>query len=63
MNDPSQLHVVKFPRELLIRRTIHANLLPGTGRPAFAGSCVAVVIRALDFCWTHQNFFVKPPTT
>ena len=31
LNDPTQMHVVKFPRELLIRRTIHANLLPGTG--------------------------------
>ena len=31
LNDPTQMHVVKFPRELLIRRTMHANLLPGTG--------------------------------
>lgn len=31
LNDPTQMHVVKFPRELLVRRTIHANLLPGTG--------------------------------
>lgn len=31
LNDPTQMHNVKFPRELLVRRTIHANLLPGTG--------------------------------
>ena len=31
LNDPTQMHVVKFPRELLIRRTIQANLMPGTG--------------------------------
>jgi phage terminase large subunit-like protein len=31
LNDPTQLHVVKFPRELLIRRTIQSNLIPGTG--------------------------------
>lgn len=31
LNDPTQMHVVKFPRELLIRRTIQANLIPGTG--------------------------------
>jgi phage terminase large subunit-like protein len=31
LNDPTQLHVVKFPRELLIRRTINANDLPDSG--------------------------------
>jgi predicted phage terminase large subunit-like protein len=31
LNDPTQMHVVKFPHELLIRRTIHANLLPAQG--------------------------------
>ena len=31
LNDPTQMHVVKFSRELLVRRTIQANLVPGTG--------------------------------
>ncbi len=31
LNDPTQMHVVKFPRELLIRKTINAIELPGTG--------------------------------
>jgi phage terminase large subunit-like protein len=31
LNDPTQVHRVKFSRELLIRRTIHANMLPQQG--------------------------------
>jgi phage terminase large subunit-like protein len=31
LNDPTKAHTIKFPRELLIRRTIHSNLLPQTG--------------------------------
>jgi phage terminase large subunit-like protein len=31
LNDPTQMHVIKFPRELLVRHTIHANELPETG--------------------------------
>ena len=31
LNDPTQMHVIKFPRELLIRRTVNAAELPGTG--------------------------------
>jgi predicted phage terminase large subunit-like protein len=31
LNDPTQMHVVKFPRELLVRRTVPAVELPGTG--------------------------------
>lgn len=31
LNDPTQMHVVKFPRELLVRRTVNAAELPGTG--------------------------------
>jgi phage terminase large subunit-like protein len=31
LNDPTQMHVIKFPRELLIRRTCNAVELPGTG--------------------------------
>lgn len=31
LNDPTQMHVIKFPRELLIRRTVNAVELPDTG--------------------------------
>lgn len=31
LNDPTKAHTVKFPRELLERRTIHSNMLPETG--------------------------------
>jgi phage terminase large subunit-like protein len=31
LNDPTQMHVIKFPRELLVRRTVNAIELPGTG--------------------------------
>jgi phage terminase large subunit-like protein len=31
LNDPTQMHVVKFPRELLIRKTVPAVEVPGTG--------------------------------
>jgi phage terminase large subunit-like protein len=31
LNDPTKAHTVKFPRELLERRTIHSNLLPQSG--------------------------------
>jgi phage terminase large subunit-like protein len=31
LNDPTKAHMVKFPRELLERRTIHSNLLPQSG--------------------------------
>ncbi len=31
LNDPTQMHVIKFPRELLIRRTVPAASLPNTG--------------------------------
>lgn len=31
LNDPTQMHVVKFPRELLVRRTVNAIELPNTG--------------------------------
>lgn len=31
LNDPTQVHRIKFPRELLTRRTIHANMLPEQG--------------------------------
>jgi phage terminase large subunit-like protein len=31
LNDPTQAHRIKFPRELMIRRTIHSNMLPEQG--------------------------------
>ena len=31
LNDPTRAHTVKFPRELLERRTVHSNLLPQSG--------------------------------
>jgi len=31
LNDPTQLHAIKFPRELLVRRTVPAAMLPSTG--------------------------------
>ena len=31
LNDPTRAHIIKFPRELLLRRTIHSNLLPQQG--------------------------------
>jgi phage terminase large subunit-like protein len=31
LNDPTQAHRVKFPRELMVRRTIHSNMLPQEG--------------------------------
>jgi phage terminase large subunit-like protein len=31
LNDPTQAHRIKFPRELLIRRTIASNMLPQQG--------------------------------
>jgi phage terminase large subunit-like protein len=31
LNDPTKAHTVKFPRELLERRTIHSNQLPQAG--------------------------------
>lgn len=31
LNDPTQMHVIKFPREKLIRETVNAVEVPGTG--------------------------------
>jgi phage terminase large subunit-like protein len=31
LNDPTQMHVIKFPRELLVRRTVPAAMLPNSG--------------------------------
>jgi len=37
LNDPTKAHVVKFPLELLHRKTINSNLLPQTG---FVVTCI-----------------------
>jgi phage terminase large subunit-like protein len=31
LNDPTMMHLIKFPRELLVRRTVPAAMLPNTG--------------------------------
>ena len=31
LNDPTQMHVIKFPREMLIRKTVNAVEVPGSG--------------------------------
>jgi phage terminase large subunit-like protein len=31
LNDPTQMHVIKFPREMLIRKTVNAVEVPSTG--------------------------------
>jgi len=46
LNDPTQMHVVKFPRELLIRRTIQANLIPGTG----------MIVTAVDTAYSTKSW-------
>lgn len=46
LNDPTQMHVVKFPRELLVRKTIPAVELPGTG----------MVITCIDTAYSTQSW-------
>lgn len=46
LNDPTQMHAVKFPRELLVRRTMQANLLPGTG----------MIVTAVDTAYSTQSW-------
>ncbi|PWT75553.1 MAG: hypothetical protein C5B59_08725 [Bacteroidetes bacterium] len=46
LNDPTQMHIVKFPRELLIRRTIQSNLIPGTG----------MVVSTVDTAYSTQSW-------
>lgn len=42
LNDPTQMHVVRFPRELLVRKTINAIEVPGTG----------MIVTAVDSAYT-----------
>lgn len=46
LNDPTQMHVIKFPRELLVRRTIQANLIPGTG----------MIVTAVDTAYSTKSW-------
>lgn len=46
LNDPTQMHVVKFPRELLVRKTIPAVEVPGTG----------MVVTCVDTAFSTQSW-------
>jgi phage terminase large subunit-like protein len=46
LNDPTKAHVVKFPLELLHRRTIHSNMLPQTG----------LVVTCIDTAYSTKNW-------
>ena len=46
LNDPYKAHIVKFPRELLIRRTISSNLLPQQG----------LIVTTVDTAYSTKNW-------
>lgn len=47
LNDPTQMHAIKFPRELLLRRTISANLIPpNTG----------MIVTCVDTAYSTKNW-------
>ena len=46
LNDPTKAHVVKFPLELLHRKTIHSNMLPQTG----------LVVTCVDTAYSTKNW-------
>ena len=46
LNDPTLFHSVKFPRELLVRRTIQSNLIPGTG----------MIVTAIDTAYSTKSW-------
>ena len=46
LNDPTQLHAVKFPRELLIRKTVTAHEVPGTG----------MIVTAIDTAYSTKSW-------
>lgn len=48
LNDPRKLHKVKFPRELLIRRTIPHNQLPPTGN--------GIIVMAIDTAYSTKSW-------
>jgi phage terminase large subunit-like protein len=46
LNDPKQVHQVKFPRELLVNRTIPATMLPSSG----------IVVQTWDAAYSVKSF-------
>jgi phage terminase large subunit-like protein len=46
LNDPRKVHQVKFPKELLIRRTIPANTLPSSG----------MIVTTVDTAYSTKSF-------
>ena len=46
LNDPRKVHQVKFPKELLIRRTIPANSLPSSG----------MIVTTVDTAYSTKSF-------
>lgn len=46
LNDPTAAHTIKFPRELLIRRTVQANMIPGTG----------MIVSTVDTAYSTQSW-------
>lgn len=46
LNDPTQMHVVRFPRELLVRKTVNAIEVPGTG----------MIVTAVDTAYTVNSW-------
>jgi phage terminase large subunit-like protein len=47
LNDPTQLHSIKFPKELLIRRTIQANLIPAN---------TGMIVTTIDTAYSTKNW-------
>ena len=46
LNDPTQMHVVKFPRELLIRKTVTAHEVPDMG----------MIVTAVDTAYSTKSW-------
>ncbi len=46
LNDPTQMHAVKFPRELLVRKTVKAAEVPGTG----------LIVTAVDTAYSVKSW-------
>lgn len=47
LNDPTQLHAIKFPRELLVRKTIPATLLPPSQ---------GMIVTCVDTAYSTKNW-------
>lgn len=46
LNDPTVMHTVKFPRELLVRKTCTGNELPGTG----------MIVTCIDTAYSQKSW-------